>query len=118
MAELEGFQVTNPEYTPEVNSCTMQRGVAWFSSGGLLLARPESAPGGIIFSGSLAFLIPIRISPMPQDKTAAWPGDWRLTIEIVAEFFRARYYTDETVREDGTMQWNQTVAQRPTGWPR
>jgi hypothetical protein len=25
-------------YTPEVNSCTMQRGIAWFSSGGLLLA--------------------------------------------------------------------------------
>lgn len=55
---------------------------------------------------------------VPEANVLFQPGDWRLTIEIAAEFFRARYYTDGTVREDGTMQWNQTVAQRPTGWPR
>ena len=54
---------------------------------------------------------------VPDANVLFQPGGWRLSIELVAEFFRVRYYTDGIIRTDGTMQWTQPATERPIGWP-
>jgi hypothetical protein len=44
-------------------------------------------------------------------------GGWRVTIELKAERFRARYYINGSVLENGDSKWSKPMTERPSAWP-